>query len=170
MSGRDGEGGKGLQHPGFWLKDTGTSGSKAAGQSPEAPCAREASGGRGPRAQGPGREEGPQIPFFWKDLFPRGENGSILFSVQLRKALGPPGRFQEPRGQPNARLGIKSTLGFYPSQNSSLPASSARRQPTTPSGDQGGLRVASVHCPSVHLKHPVPSCVTQAADPGRGQC
>lgn len=57
---------------------------------------------RWPSAQA-GRK-GPKSLFFGQDLFPKGVNGSNLFSrdwsrlCSLRRALGPPGRFQNPAG------------------------------------------------------------------------
>lgn len=78
-----------LQLPRLWLTDTGIARPKAADQRPKAPEGQEARQGGGPGTL-----------LFRQDVFPRGDNGSVLLPrwvrpCCLRSALGPPGSFQD---------------------------------------------------------------------------
>lgn len=70
-----GEGGR-LWLPLLQLTDVGTSGLKEAHQCPEVPVSPQKPS-RWPSTQA---REDPESPFFWLDLFPRGDNGSNPFS------------------------------------------------------------------------------------------
>lgn len=123
--------------PRLWLTDTGTSCPKAADQRPKAPGAQEA------------RQGGvPGTLLFRQDLFPRGDNGSVLFPrwvrpCCLRRALGPPGSFRDPpRQHQKPHLGIKSAISLPVPVSPGL-----RSKPALLAfGDLGGWGLALV-CP-----------------------
>lgn len=127
--------------PRFRLMDMETSDQKAADQCPKVPaCPGKPS--RWPSTQA-GRED-PASPFFWQDVFPRGDNGSIFVFPGSFKAVQPQ-EISEP-------WGIKHPLWGQSQPSASisrLQGGFALSQPTTLAGDQGGLGLASVHCWSV---------------------
>lgn len=120
---------------------TRTLGSKAAAQHPKAPA--------GPVK--PGRDGRPRKPVLpAEDVFPRGDNGLILFSrvgqgcAASGELWGLLGDFGTP-GHQNTLLGDKIS---HLASDSHL-RSFASSQPATHSGDPGGWGSASVCCWSV---------------------
>ena len=134
-----------LRLPCLWLTDTGTSHPKAADQRPKAPGAQEAR----------------------QDLFPRGDNGSVLFPRWVRpcclwRALGPPGSFREPPAS-KATFGDKVS---HLASSSCLPRTSLQASPPRiwgPGRVGFGFSLSSVH-PGGQRPLGV-----QAADLGRGR-
>jgi len=151
------EGGK-FRLPRFLLTDTETSHQKAVDQCPKAPvCPVRRS--RWPSTQA-GRED-PESPFFWQDLFPRGDNGSILSSLGPLKASGD---FRIP-GHQTPSLGTKSAFRLHFPSPGWLCAKPARDTCWRPGRGGFGFRPLLVH-----LKGQVPWCGIHTAVLGTGRC
>jgi len=151
------EGGK-FRLPRFLLTDTETSDQKAVDQCPKAPvCPVRRS--RWPSTQA-GRED-PESPFFWQDLFPRGDNGSILSSLGPLKASGD---FRIP-GHQTPSLGTKSAFRLHFPSPGWLCAKPARDTCWRPGRGGFGFRPLLVH-----LKGQVPWCGIHTAVLGTGRC
>lgn len=112
----------------------------------------------GEQLMGVQRSQCLEEAFLWPNAQGMGKglttsSGTTGFLVPKRQADAASGKFlgllrssKDPEGSKTPCLRRKSAFSFYPSPNSSLPASFTLSQPVASSGDQGGLHLAPVHC------------------------